>query len=208
MDNRYGRPNGTGMGQSRPGQEKKAAAMQNTNTNNVTKKTAGAGVNMHGAGTGAKYIQRNPGQTRTDNFMKASGKNPYLAHDMDGEGQMKRTEDISKVRFYGDGREDMRGKCLDLNRGPQRGEEFPGRNRGPQINQRRPGTMSGPAINAGFSGGLNRGAQKGEEKPGFGRMPQNTVRVGMNNARRQEVNHTGMKNFCDYQSRRTRGPGR
>ncbi len=231
MDNRYGRPNGTRMGQSRPEPQQKAAMRQDTNINCDSRKTARTGMNMRSAGTDAKYIQRNPGQRRADDFFRTADKSPYLAHDMDDERQMKRMEDINRFRFDGNGRTEMRGKCLDMNRRPQKGESIMGTMGGPQKSVQSPGGVNrnfqksdsnmrtmGASVksaaggayrstkkNEEYLGWNNRRPQKSEEVLGAGRMPQKNERTGMNEARWQGTGNAGTKNFCDYQSRRTTG---
>jgi len=206
MDNRYGRPYDGRMGQNHPGPEKKVPARPEcgVGTGRNPQTAAGGRMKTRTAVKDGGYIKKNiPGPRMADNILRKESRSPYLANDMEDARQVRRMDDNRNVRFYGNGQEEMRNKCLEKNRGPQRSEDYLGwKNRGPQKSESNMGTMGTPSKSAQFMGGMNRTPRKNEESFRTGRGPQKTEHTGMGERGRQGFENAGMKNFCDYKSRR------
>lgn len=140
MDDRYGRPCNSRMGKSRPGPENRFETRQETcvKTDRGPHRTEGPGMKPGGAARGAETMKMNVHmQRKTDFAPRKDERSPYLANDLNGAGQPQKIRgDLRKLRFYTDSREEMRNRCLDLNRGPRKAGDLPAfGNRGPQTTE-------------------------------------------------------------------------
>ena len=130
MDDRYGRPLSGRMGKSRPGPENRFEMRQEAcaTINRGSQKTEGPGMAPR-AVRGTEAMKKNlSAQRKPAEFFRRNEKSPYLANDLDDE-RRRTNDDMKRFRFYGNGLDEMRNRCLDTNRysqSTQKKEEYMG----------------------------------------------------------------------------------